>query len=274
MQKATYVVGLAVGAAAALVTVVAIPSLVPSSDDTTPQQNEARVKAARLIKEADEAAREGDKIQARAIREEKAQVDRAARRGRLAEARLDANETAAHATLRNIVAAQAQFQTTGRADENANGTGEFGCFAELSGKLGVRGGSVLTPPVLSSKFREVQQGRVQRNGYYFRIFLPQRGGQGLAEGEAGYRTGDVDPELAETAWCAYAWPVERGVTGRRAFFVNQAGDVLETSDGGYSGARGPEPYAAFDSSAHSYGITGKTALDAVGNDRAKWSPAE
>ena len=44
MQKATYVVGLAVGAAAALVTVVAIPSLVPSSDEPTPQQNDVRVK--------------------------------------------------------------------------------------------------------------------------------------------------------------------------------------------------------------------------------------
>ena len=110
-------------------------------------------------------------------------------------------------------------------------------------------------------------------GYYFRIFLPQRDGLGIAEGDEGHRAGDVDPVLAETTWCAYAWPVERDVTGRRTFFVNQAGDVLATSDGGYSGERGPEAYAAFDPSSHSYGITGKTALDKVGNDRATWSPA-
>ena len=274
MLKAKLVVGMAVGAAAALVTVVAVPGLLPSSDEPTPEQNDARVKAARLIQEADEDARKGDKIQARAIREEKAKARLDARRRGLEEARMDANEMAAHATLRNITSAQAQFQASARADENENGAGEFGCFAELSGKVGVRGGKVLNPPVLSPKFRAVEQGRVQRNGYYFRIFLPQRGGQGLAEGEAGLRTGDVDAELAETAWCAYAWPVERDVTGRRTFFVNQAGDVLETSDGGYSGERGPEPYAAFDPSSHSYGITGKTALGKVGNDRATWSPAE
>ena len=100
------------------------------------------------------------------------------------------------------------------------------------------------------------------------------GGRGLAEREAGgFQAGDVDPELSETAWCCYAWPVERGVTGRRTFFVNQAGDVLETSDGGYAGERGPEPCAAFDPSTHSYGITGKIAIDSVGNDRATWSQA-
>ena len=275
MQKATYVVGLAVGAAAALVTVVAIPSLVPSSDDTTPQQNEARVKAARVIKEADEDAREGEKIQERARRQEQAQADLEARRRRLEGARLRANETTAHATLRNVVAAQAQFQAVARADENQNGTGEFGSFGEMSAAVGVRGGKAIKPPLLVAAFGKVEQGRFERSGYYFRIFLPQRGGRGLAERETGgFQAGDVDPELSETAWCCYAWPVERGVTGRKTLFVNQAGDVLQTSDGGYSGERGPESYAAFDPSTHSYGITGKTALDAVGNDRAMWSPAE
>jgi len=39
----------------------------------------------------------------------------------------------------------------------------------------------------------------------------------------------VDPDLAETTWCAYAWPSNYGNTGNRTFFVNQGGDT-ETID--------------------------------------------
>ncbi|MHC4956190.1 MAG: prepilin-type N-terminal cleavage/methylation domain-containing protein, partial [Planctomycetota bacterium] len=51
----------------------------------------------------------------------------------LLSARLNSNETAAVATLRNIISAQAQFQSTARADENNNGVGEYGTFGEMSG---------------------------------------------------------------------------------------------------------------------------------------------
>ena len=73
----------------------------------------------------------------------------------LLSARLNSNETAAIATLRNIISAQAQFQSTARADDNNNGVGEYGSFGELSGGVGVRGGNVLKPPVLSTAFRTV-----------------------------------------------------------------------------------------------------------------------
>ena len=52
----------------------------------------------------------------------------------LLSARLNSNETAAIATLRNIISAQSQFQSTARADENNNGVGEYGTFGELSGE--------------------------------------------------------------------------------------------------------------------------------------------
>src|SRR5438876_875707 len=48
-------------------------------------------------------------------------------------ARLSANETAAVATLRNIISAQAQFQQGAKADTDNDGTGEYGGFIELSG---------------------------------------------------------------------------------------------------------------------------------------------
>ena len=53
-------------------------------------------------------------------------------------ARLSANETAAIATLRNIISAQAQFQQSGKADTDNDGTGEYGGFVELSGQAAGR----------------------------------------------------------------------------------------------------------------------------------------
>ena len=73
-------------------------------------------------------------------------------------ARLSANETAAIATLRNIVSAQAQFQQSGKADTDTDGTGEYGGFLELSGAAAGRMAAVLVPPVLSGAFRVLNAG--------------------------------------------------------------------------------------------------------------------
>src|SRR5512134_4174124 len=64
-------------------------------------------------------------------------------------ARLSANETAAIATLRNIISAEAQFQQSAKADTDNDGTGEYGGFLEMSGGGVGRMVSVLSPPVLS-----------------------------------------------------------------------------------------------------------------------------
>src|SRR5688572_10894076 len=70
-------------------------------------------------------------------------------------ARLSANETAAVATLRNIISAQAQFQQGAKSDTDSDGTGEYGGFYEMSagGTGRLMAGTVLTPPVLSGAFR-------------------------------------------------------------------------------------------------------------------------
>ena len=80
----------------------------------------------------------------------------------LLSARLNANETAAISTLRNISSSQAQFQSSAKADVDNDGTGEFGMFRELSGDQGVRTdadgattGTRLNPPVLSGSFRSI-----------------------------------------------------------------------------------------------------------------------
>ena len=191
----------------------------------------------------------------------------------LLSARLNSNETAAIATLRNIISAQAQFQTTARADENNNGVGEYGTFAEMSGGVGVRGNAVLKPPVLSTAFRTVSgNGEVSRSGYMYAIFLPDNTGDGLKEVGGGGADVNVDPDLAETTWCAYAWPANQGNTGNRTFFVNQGGDIVTCEDTAYSGpASGPIAEAAFQGAGAT--ITGPTATGTTGRDTNFWRQA-
>src|SRR5262245_20317822 len=72
-------------------------------------------------------------------------------------ARLNANESAAIATLKNISSAQAQCQASGAIDYNNNGAGEYGYFAELAGAVNIRGATPkIQPPVLSAACGTVQ----------------------------------------------------------------------------------------------------------------------
>jgi prepilin-type N-terminal cleavage/methylation domain-containing protein len=191
----------------------------------------------------------------------------------LLSARLNSNETAAIATLRNIISAQSQFQTTSRADENNNGVGEYGTFGEMSGSIGIRGNAVLNPPVLSTAFRTVNaNGEVTRSGYFFAMYLPDATGAGLNEVAGGGADANVDADLAETTWCAYAWPANFGNTGNRTFFVNQGGDIVATEDATYSGsgaANRPDFDAAFSQNSTAT-ITGNVATGMTGRDGNFW----
>ena len=184
-------------------------------------------------------------------------------------ARLSANETAAIATLRNIISAQAQFQQSGKADTDNDGTGEYGGFIELSGADVGRMAAVLVPPVLSGSFRVLNLlGEVSRSGYFFRIYMPTAAGVGVGEPQAGYAVGDLDGDLAETTWCCYAWPVNYNQSGNRTFFTNQGGDVVNTEDGTYSGTGGgPASDAAFQVGG---AITGAVAIGIAGADTNVW----
>jgi prepilin-type N-terminal cleavage/methylation domain-containing protein len=186
-------------------------------------------------------------------------------------ARLSANETAAIATLRNIVSAQAQFQQSGKADTDTDGTGEYGGFVELSGAAAGRMAAVLVPPVLSGAFRVLNvSGEVTRSGYFFRMHLPgpNTPGEGVGEPQTGYTAALIDADLVETTWCCYAWPVNYNQSGNRTFFTNQAGDVVATEAAAYSGTTaGPNPDAAFTGAGV---ITGNVAIGAAGQDGNTW----
>ncbi len=197
----------------------------------------------------------------------------------LLSARLNANETAAIATLRNISSAQAQFQATSKADMDRDGTGGFGGFRELSGDLVVRNGhaqaaGVLNPPVLSGAFRTANvAGEVSRSGYFFQIYLPDVDGIGVCPDAAAtedYSSNGVNPDIVETTWACYAWPVNYGNSGNRTFMVNQTGDVVTAEDSGYSGTTsGPDASAGFIDGADNY-ITGLTAVGTDGGDGFQW----
>ena len=204
-------------------------------------------------------------------------------------ARLAANETAAVATLRSIGSSQAQFQASAKADVDNDGAGEFGLFRELSGAAAVRtgadgsmtGGRVLSPPVLSGAFRTLNgDGEVTRSGFHFKVYLPASNGFALSDlSLTAIETSgpaNIDADLAETTWCAYAWPARGDASGHYTFFVNQAGDVLKSQQtaalrSGTNGIEADEAGFAFVNGGNRRSITGRTAVGTIGRDGNLWT---
>jgi prepilin-type N-terminal cleavage/methylation domain-containing protein len=193
----------------------------------------------------------------------------------LLSARLNANETAAVATLRNISSAQAQFQASSHADSDNDGTGEFGVFGELSAGTVVRSTTVtINPSVLSGAFKTVNaNGEVTRSGYIFQMFLPGAAGVAVPEDANGGATGAIDDDLAETTYCCYAWPANYNNSGNRTFFVNQTGDVTATDVSTYTGNNGiadANAGAAFMPGGAATAITGNVAIGTIARDGEMW----
>jgi type II secretory pathway pseudopilin PulG len=137
---------------------------------------------------------------------------------KLMSARLQANDSAALATLRNISSAQAQTQASGIIDVDGDGSGEYGFFPEMAGAAPIRGSKeTMNPPVLSSAFGKTTGGKVERSGYTFQIWLPSSRDDG-AVCESKYPKGtDVDADGAEVQFTVYAWPSNPGNTGSRVY---------------------------------------------------------
>ncbi|MFO1076876.1 MAG: hypothetical protein U1E73_04020 [Planctomycetota bacterium] len=188
---------------------------------------------------------------------------------------VNANESAVIAILKNVSSAQAQIQGLAAIDVDRDGCGEYGFLAELAGRAQVRGRARrVSPALLSTEFGLVRNRRVVRDGYVFQLFLPDRDGLGVTEDERGgdpENDGGVDPDRAERSWCCYAWPLHRGWTGRRAFFVSQTGNVLATNGElrRYDGTAPCAVDAAF-AAATSGRLDGEQAVNAVGRDGNQW----
>lgn len=216
---------------------------------------------------------------------------------RLMAARLSANESAAISTLRSLSSAQAQLQSSGAIDTDADGGGEYGYFGELSGvdplrisaggvpAAGVAGTDELTPAVLSAAFGNVNGSVVTRSGYVFQMFLPDAGAPGAIAGVPEFATGGADPGAfpgsnnAEVLWACYAWPINNAQTGNRVFFVNQEGDLMQYNNRGavvYTGvalAPGvstPNFDAAYDAAAGGGDMGAAVAIGVAGTDGNTW----
>lgn len=151
----------------------------------------------------------------------------------LLSSRLTANETAAIATLKAIVSAQAQAVARDAVDFDGDGQGESLYLAELSGTVNLRGLAVpLDPAIVSISLGNVAGSTVSKSGYFFAIYLPDAAGSGVPEDASGGLAvpGAVDPDLCESYWTAYAWPTAHGSSGRRAFCVNQEGTIMQTAN--------------------------------------------
>jgi hypothetical protein len=189
---------------------------------------------------------------------------------------MEAQETAALATVRQIVQSQMVFQNRKEADLNGNGTGEFGTFGELSGNVAVRaangGTRFMDPSAINPSFRAISPlGEMLRNGYYYRLYLPGPAGEGMLELPGGGADAGVSAELAESTWCVYAWPQRYGVTGRSTYFVCQGGDIVSTDDARYSGPGAPLPAgAAFAEPGPAGNINGVVAVNEPGRDGNTW----
>ncbi|MSR46303.1 MAG: type II secretion system protein [Planctomycetes bacterium] len=205
----------------------------------------------------------------------------------LLSARLSANESAAISTMKQIVSAQSVAKTSSVIDQDTDGLGEFAWFAEMGGTINVRdnsgpnNGPLMQPNALAASLSQVNAaGMVTKSGYVYRMSLPSGGGAPISEAAGGGSpTGEI-PDLCETTWCCYSWPATFSTSGRRAFVVNQDGDVLQTNNLGgaqasYSGATTiPTPDAAFESGTSGL-ITGELSIraqPAVAVDGNTWLP--
>ena len=193
--------------------------------------------------------------------------------------KITTNESSAIQTLRTIAASQTAFKARRVVDNEAtpDGEGEFGYMAEMAGVAPLRGSAaVLQPPTTSPRLGGVQASVVSSSGYYFAVFLPGPGGAGVAEDAAGGKAaaGAIDASLAERLWVAYAWPINLGTSGNRAFVTNQTGEVLITDNRSaaqqYSGlGNGPAADAAYTGPGN---MALPFALSGAAADGGNWRP--
>jgi hypothetical protein len=116
------------------------------------------------------------------------------------------------------------------------------------------------------------------NGYAYQVFLGTRQGRtvvGVPESMAPGHASSPNPDGARQYWCAYAWPLEQGRTGVRAFAVNQDGEVRFLYSSPYSGlasqgGRVPRYDAAYDRAGD---MTSAFAAGQPAADGNHWTPA-
>jgi type IV pilus assembly protein PilA len=124
----------------------------------------------------------------------------------LLRSKLASNEASAIGALRTLSSAQNNFQGVTVSDADGDGIGEYGSFLQLSSA---------TPAFIDESL-----GAGRKNGYFVIVTT----------------TGAADTD--EILWQASAFPISKGWSGNRTFYIDESG-VLRGSDvGGVLGAPG------------------------------------
>ncbi len=145
----------------------------------------------------------------------------------LLESRVNANESAAVATLKSgIFPAEIQFQAGGYVDADGDSRGEYGFLDELTGLRATSANGGHGEGSLQLLTKTLDHGGPQ-SGYHYAIFLPDGQGGALAEPAGSAKRPVVAAAIAdqEKYFIAYAWP-EDADKGRRMFAITQNGTVL------------------------------------------------
>ncbi|MFZ5892129.1 MAG: hypothetical protein ACOY0T_13820 [Myxococcota bacterium] len=146
-----------------------------------------------------------------------------------------ATEDAAVSRLRQVLFAEDSLRKRADVDPDHDGVGSAALLSELAGKVGLRGGTPLSPPLLE-RFPDPLESPLgpvmELGGYLFMVCLPMPGGGWTAQpGQA------VDEEAAERRFVAYAWPAadQRGLLN--AFFMDEHERILFAGNGAPVGKR-------------------------------------
>jgi prepilin-type N-terminal cleavage/methylation domain-containing protein len=177
----------------------------------------------------------------------------------LLRARMAANEGNASASMRSLTSAQEQFKKSTSVDQDLDGNGEYGLFAELTGVNNRRAcndddgdGIINVTPGglprlqgvtdLSMALATVNADAAcpcgdysSKSGYFLKIWLPGDGDtvDDLFMGGVVHTTtlsqelGNDDAiEQQEIRWICYAWPATYRTSGVRAFCVDNQAEVF------------------------------------------------
>ncbi|HSC89168.1 MAG TPA: hypothetical protein VLC09_17925, partial [Polyangiaceae bacterium] len=131
--------------------------------------------------------------------------------------------------LRELSTAQDAMRRMASIDPDADHIGSAASLAELAGAPSRRLPKGLDTPPLALRYAprtSTANGPVsEESGYYYLMCLPLAGG-----GLGGRGTEQVDDELAERRFVAYAWPVDAKQPSWTAYFIDEHENILESDN--------------------------------------------
>lgn len=120
----------------------------------------------------------------------------------------------------SLFPAQIQFQAASYVDQDGDGTGEYGTFAELTGAVAAPG---------RAEAEAIAQGFAAdgtRDGFRYAVHLPDAAGKALVDQGKARPALKAAADAQERAFVIYAWPL-KAEAGARMFAVDQTGVVYE-----------------------------------------------